>query len=346
MNLLLINSANEELTILLCKNNKLFFCAEKNKQHHNEIMLTKIDQLLTEHNLKIQDIDEFGVVLGPGSFTGIRVGVATVLSFKDALQKSAFGLNNLDLLFYLAKNQNENVNTVAILGSKDCYFVAKMINGIIYKYEHKLTLNELKQVAENKSIGMFSADENVNCFVVKFDAKVMLDCYLKNKMQTLTPIYYQLSQAENEKLKHAKIKILSARKKDLKTIAELENRNIKTNKISQQEIENMFVSKNYKFFVAEINEKLVGYIILQITDEVNITSIAVEKQFRNIGVASLLIKRGEKFAKTLLNKISLDVSENNISAYLLYKKLGYVIRRKRKNYYEDGSTCFEMEKNL
>lgn len=346
MNRLIINSANEELTLLLCKGNKLFFCAEKNKLHHNEVMLTKIDQLLTSNKLSIADIDEFGVVVGPGSFTGIRVGVATVLSFKDALNKPAFGLNNLDLLFNLANSQNKEIETVAILGSKDSYFVAKLINGIVYKFEHNLTMEELKIAAENKPIGMFAMDENLNSFVVKLDAETMLYCYLQNKLTSLVPVYYQLSQAEKEKFKHATIKIKSTTKKDLSKISKIETKNILTNTISSDEIAKMFASKNYKFYSAFLNENLVGYIILQLTDEINIVSIAVEKECRNLGIATKLIEHTEKVFKSKINKLSLEVNEKNISAFLLYKKLGFTIRRKRKNYYADGSTCYEMEKQI
>ena len=135
-------------------------------------------------------------------------------------------------------------------------------------------------------------------------------------------------------------------KKDLIKISKIETESILTNTISSDEIAKMFASKNYKFFSAFLNENLVGYIILQLTDEINIVSIAVEKEHRNLGIATKLINHTEKVFKSKFNKLSLEVNEKNVSAFLLYKKLGFSIRRKRKNYYADGSTCFEMEKQL
>lgn len=347
MNKLILNTANEELTILLFKDNKLFFSCEKNRQHHNEIMLTKIDEVLKTNKLQLADIDEFGVVVGPGSFTGIRVGVATILSFRDALNKPTFGLNNLDLLFALASTQNSEVETVAICGSFNSYFVAKLINGIVYKFERNLTLDELKTLAENKPVGMFERDENLNCFVVKFDAKTIFECYEKNKQTSLTPVYYQLSQAEREKLKRGELKIKAATKKDLADIAEIEQQNILTNILSAQEIAEMNKNKSYKIFVADFNAETAGFVILQMTDEINIVSIAVKKEFRNLGIATKLIEKAKSFAKKNdIKTISLEVNEKNITAYLLYKKLGFSLRRKRKNYYADGATCHEMVKSL
>ena len=347
MNKLILNTANEELVILLLKNDKLFFSAEKNRQHHNEIMLSKIDEILGNNNLTIADIDEFGAVIGPGSFTGIRVGVATILSFRDALQKPAFGINNLDLLFALATTQNKNVSTVAICGSFNSYFVAKLINGIVYKFERNLSLDELKSLAENSPIGMFEQDENLNCFVVKFDAKTVLECYEKNKQNSLVPVYYQLSQAEREKLKRGQLKIKLATKKHLEAVSKLERQNILTNVISFEEICKMHKNETYKIFVAEFNDEIAGFVILQITDEINIVSIAVKKEFQNLGIGTKLIEKAENFArKNKINALSLEVNEKNITAFLLYKKLGFKLRRKRKNYYADGATCLEMFKQI
>lgn len=343
MNTLIINSANDSLTLLLKKNNNFFFCEETNKLHHNEVMLTKIDELLTNNNLKLADIDEFGVVIGPGSFTGIRVGIATIKAFRDALNKPAKGINNLDLLFSLATSQNKAVNTVAILGSRDSYFVAKLVNNVKYIYEHNLTKQELLEVADGSPIGMFVPDETINSFKVEFNAEVYYNCFLNSTDNLLVPVYYQLSQAENEKLKRAEVNVSEANIKDLNEIANIEKSCIINNTLSKQEIENMLNNKSYKTFTVNFNGELVGFIILQLTDEANIVSIAVKKEYRNLGLATKLINEAFNYSKSNnINTISLEVAENNIPAYLLYKKLGFTLRRKRKNYYADGATCLEM----
>lgn len=45
---------------------------------HSERLLTEIDHILSLSNLTIRDIDVFGIAIGPGSFTGLRVGLSTV----------------------------------------------------------------------------------------------------------------------------------------------------------------------------------------------------------------------------------------------------------------------------
>ena len=48
------------------------------KKTHSQKIMTMIEQILSELELNVQDIDIFAAAIGPGSFTGLRIGVATV----------------------------------------------------------------------------------------------------------------------------------------------------------------------------------------------------------------------------------------------------------------------------
>ena len=100
-------------------------------------------------------------------------------------------------------------------------------------------------------------------------------------------------------------------------------------------------------FKVEFNDEVVGFIILQITDEANVVSIAVKKGYRNLGLATKLFKHAEEYVQSKgIKVVSLEVAFNNITAYLLYKKLGFTQRRIRKNYYENKIDCIEMIKEI
>lgn len=345
MNKLIINTANEELNIVLLKQNEVFSHTINSKMHHNETMLPAIEEILKTNCLEIGDINEFGCVVGPGSFTGIRVGIATIKAFRDALNVKAKGINNLDFLFALANKQFEDVSTVAILGSKDSYFVATLINGVFYKYELNLTLAELNRISGGGKVAMFKQDDLINCAVVKFDAETLIECLNVSQDENLTPVYYQLSQAENEKLKRTEIIIEEAKVQDLRAIFEIENRSELSNALTQQDINSWLMDKNYVTFVAKAEGEVVGFVILQKTDEINIVNIAVKREYRNKGIGTKLIDAAEDFAKECnIEVLSLEVSKQNITAYLLYDKMGFMLRRERKNYYADGSTALEMFK--
>ena len=343
MNRLIVNTANEKLFIVLQTENNVFCKESEGKARHNEIMLPLIEELLAENNLKIQNIKEFGVVVGPGSFTGIRVGVATIKAFRDSLGVKAKGINNLDYLFALAQKQYKDIRIVAMQGSRDSYFVAKLVNGKVFKYEHNLTKDELSGLAGVGKIAMFAADGNVNSVICENDAEVLLECLKKSKDDTLTPVYYQLSQAESEKLKKGSVQIEQANESDIDEISNIESESIAYNTLSKHEIESILKNDNYMIYKTVFNNEIVGFVILEITDEVNIFSIAVKKDYRNLGFGTKLIDAAKEYAReNEIENVSLEVSSNNSNAFVLYEKLGFEKRRVRKSYYQDGSDCVEM----
>lgn len=347
MNRLVINTANDILTIVLDVGGNAFLKTSNAKMHHNEVMLPLIDELLKEHNLRIGDINEFGVVIGPGSFTGIRVGIATIKAFRDALAVKAKGINNLRLLYNLAKSQNENIKTVAIAGSRDSYFVASMINDTFYIFERNLTLNELKQVADGSQVAMFANDENLNPFVVTMDKNIVIRTLNESDDEDLIPVYYQLSQAESEKLKRGNVVIAMADNCDIDAIEAIEQSSINVNALYHDDVVTGLNNYNYTTIKAVFNDEIVGFIMLQFTDEANVVSIAVKKDYRNLGIATRLFDVAyDEMREKGIDTISLEVKYDNITAYNLYKKLGFEVRRIRKAYYADGQDCLEMVKTI
>lgn len=88
---------------------------------HSENLLPMIQNLLSNLSLSLKDIDFIVCDKGPGSFTGIRIGIATAKGFSDSLGKPAIGISSLEALAYNVKEQgiicslidakNENVYT-------------------------------------------------------------------------------------------------------------------------------------------------------------------------------------------------------------------------------------------
>jgi tRNA threonylcarbamoyladenosine biosynthesis protein TsaB len=65
---------------------------------YSERLLPAVDFLLKANQLKIQDMQGFAVSVGPGSFTGIRIGLSTVKSFSYASGKPVAGVSTLKAL--------------------------------------------------------------------------------------------------------------------------------------------------------------------------------------------------------------------------------------------------------
>ncbi len=61
-------------------------------------LINQIDSILRGSGLTVDDLDGFGVALGPGSFTGLRVGIATVKGLAVASDKPVVGFSSLAML--------------------------------------------------------------------------------------------------------------------------------------------------------------------------------------------------------------------------------------------------------
>jgi len=86
MNVLFIDtSSNKEITVSLTIEEKEYTKKKTIGIQKAQIVLPLIDQLLTEYTLKLSDITSINVHTGPGSFTGIRVGVSIANALGFAL---------------------------------------------------------------------------------------------------------------------------------------------------------------------------------------------------------------------------------------------------------------------
>lgn len=79
---------------------------------HSTDLIENIDQVLREAGLRLGDVDLFAAAIGPGSFTGLRIGLATVKSMAVAMDKKCIGVSTLAAV---ARAAGESARTVALL---------------------------------------------------------------------------------------------------------------------------------------------------------------------------------------------------------------------------------------
>ena len=70
-------------------------------QKHSLHLFGAVERLLRERNRSLAEIDIFGVATGPGSFTGIRVGLAAIKGWAETLQKPVAGISVLEAMVAL-----------------------------------------------------------------------------------------------------------------------------------------------------------------------------------------------------------------------------------------------------
>jgi tRNA threonylcarbamoyl adenosine modification protein YeaZ len=99
MNLLAIETSSPVLSVAIKKSGaRLRHATVQGYMKHAENLLPVIDRLLKKEKLKIQDIDAFLISRGPGSFTGLRIGFATLKGFLAVRPKPCYGASSLDVI--------------------------------------------------------------------------------------------------------------------------------------------------------------------------------------------------------------------------------------------------------
>lgn len=100
MNILVFDTGLNKTYIALSVDNKIFseIIESTEDKYHSAFLIKKIVEILSSHALRPQDIDLFATNIGPGSFTGIRVGLTVARGLAQGTNKKAVGINSLELI--------------------------------------------------------------------------------------------------------------------------------------------------------------------------------------------------------------------------------------------------------
>ncbi len=156
MNRLFIDTATKYLCIGIAKDEKVIYKFQQEAiKKQSELTIPFLQKALKENNLELKDIDEVTVTIGPGSFTGIRIGmcVAKVLA----------SLNNIPL------KAISSLNSYASLGKKIVILDAKAKRVYLGIY------NDNKKVIDECVVEISTLKEMLKDYP---DYDVVLDSYL------------------------------------------------------------------------------------------------------------------------------------------------------------------------
>lgn len=105
MKLLAIDTSTNYLSLAIPDGDRILGRFHKKADmSHSSLLIPMIDKLLTKVKLKLKDIDGFCISIGPGSFTGLRIGVVTVKALAYSLKKPIVTVPTLDVIARNVKN--------------------------------------------------------------------------------------------------------------------------------------------------------------------------------------------------------------------------------------------------
>lgn len=180
--ILAIETSNLPTSVALLKDSELLGIKwNEIPQQTSAVISAQIDELITEHLDSVSEIDEIVVSLGPGSYTGLRVGLSTAKGLSFALEKplKAIHLFRGILDTYLIQNKSKYDFYVPLINANNGNTYLTVYDSDfnrIEKFERK-SIDELNWTIENKKNGILLPLNQ--CFSAKF-AKSKWACEVVN----------------------------------------------------------------------------------------------------------------------------------------------------------------------
>lgn len=145
---LAFDTASKTASVALLREHDVLYDTIINKGlNHSEVLLPAIDEAFRLSNIKLKDIDFFACTLGPGSFTGLRIGVSTLKGLMMATGKPAAGVSSLAALALNVKTKGKIIGSVMDAGRGQVYLA-------YYQYDQDGVLRQIapEQILDPKDI--------------------------------------------------------------------------------------------------------------------------------------------------------------------------------------------------
>ncbi len=173
---------------------------------HSENILPQLDNILTELDKELSQNKSYALVVGPGAFTGLRIGISLVKGFLAGDgNKNIVSLTTFELMAYTyIKNYQPKEDFYCVIDAlSNFYFICKFSSKGEKKENERIVERELVDKLNGDKIGL--SEENLNFVntLIEPSAQELLELALKKeeayeftRPENLIPLYLRKSQAE------------------------------------------------------------------------------------------------------------------------------------------------------
>ncbi len=199
---LFLNTASSRFNAAIAKDNKVLdSVVSYYEKDLSKDALLEITKLLDNNNLGANDVDEIICVRGPGSFTGLRIGVTIAKTFAYFLKKELYSVSSLDVM---ASSVSGDV-IVPLIDARRGYVYAA-----IYNKDYNILMNEcyiklddlLDKVKVYSDDAVFVSLDEFSFETVKYvpdmDKFFSLNFKRKENSMTFVPEYLKRTEAEEK----------------------------------------------------------------------------------------------------------------------------------------------------
>lgn len=341
------------------------------KKTHSQTLLPMLDEVVKMTGTNLAEIDAIAVAKGPGSFTGLRIGSATVKGLGLALDKPVIGIPTVEglamnlwgaqaLVCPLMDARRNQVYTgiyrfrsgeLQVVREQAALALEEVVHALNLIGEEVIFLGDGVQVyrhllEEKLEVPYTIAPAHMNKQRAASVAARALEYWnqgLYENADSFEPEYLRLSQAERERRQkyseaREKIEIVPLQYEYCDAVAEIAAQTLPEH-WSVESIRDVLRHKNNIYLVAREIEsrRIVGFAGIMVIDgEAELLNIALRAEFRGCGTGGrLLTLVMEEAAKQGANRILLEVRESNIAARQFYERYHFEELSRRKRYYSN-----------
>ncbi len=191
MKILAIDTSSKVCSVAILENDELI--DELNLDDgktHSENLMPLIDEILNKNNINIKEIEMLACCVGPGSFTGIRIGVATIKPIAEVLNikvASVTSLENLSRNFEFEKTEDIQ-NIVSLIDAR---------NNQVYAGIFDLKFNEVEEYIADDINVVLETLKKYNNIVCIGDGAILHQDLLKEKLNNVRFISKNVQSAQN-----------------------------------------------------------------------------------------------------------------------------------------------------
>jgi tRNA threonylcarbamoyl adenosine modification protein YeaZ/ribosomal-protein-alanine acetyltransferase len=326
---LLIDTSTSRTSIAIVSAGKTLFAS------HHDGALSHGEALpeLIAQGLKVENkIDRVIVGMGPGPFTGLRVGISFAQSFALGRGIPWQGVCSLDAI---ASQVSESDFIVAIDARRKEVFYARYTNG------SRIGEPKVCQPSQLAAFDIPVYGEATN----QFPDPTSFISITEAGATYLQPIYVRRPDAFPAPVG---VKFRPMNQLDLVPAFAIEKDAYGKEAWTMAQLKEEFAGKERMYTVGEFGGELIAYAgVVNLSGTADVLTLTVAGEHRRKGIGRELLRRLIDWSRTQkCEAIMLEVRVGNIDAIPLYESFGFIEISRRKDYYGPGKTAIVMRKEL
>jgi tRNA threonylcarbamoyladenosine biosynthesis protein TsaB len=301
--------------------------------------------VMAEAGVTAPSLDRIGVTLGPGTFTGIRIGLACAKGLGLALSKPVIGIDTLRAITANAGQVSEAIAVATDARQGQIYLGVFRGNEVLLAPK-RVALEEVSYFLPEGPVsvmggakaaviaasrrGDLTARAESNLPIAARFAPLIVDAEPGNT--PLRPLYLAESYAKRPR---AKVTIAVARSDDAARLSELHDACFET-QWTTVDIARLLAMPGAIALIAMQGDQALGFILLRMAgDEAEIISIGTRPEWRRQGIGARLIDAAvELLGQQKTARLLIEVADSNDAALALYRKFGFASVGRRRDYYQ------------